>query len=218
MIFNNADPNTNGEILFYNKIKSKICVIFDVGCRTDSLFTNFHGEVHYFDPVPEFIQELSNKNNSNSKSYFNSFGLGNENGHTFYYPKYQSFLNRTNSCKISDENNKIILNITKSKDYVLNNNIKIIDFIKIDTEGYELNVLMGFEELLELVKIIQFEYGGTFLDNNVKLKDIVLYLKKYGFDDFSYLSTNGTEKILNFDDHYQYCNIVCFNKNSKISI
>lgn len=33
-------------------------VIFDVGCRSDSEFVNFHGEVHYFDPVNEFIVDL----------------------------------------------------------------------------------------------------------------------------------------------------------------
>ena len=49
-----CDPKTNGEELFYLSIKDKINVIFDVGCRSDSEFICFHGEVHYFDPVSEF--------------------------------------------------------------------------------------------------------------------------------------------------------------------
>ena len=60
------------------------------------------------------------------------------------------------------------------------NNIKNIDFLKIDTEGYELNVLKGFEDFLENIKIVQFEYGGTFLDNNTKLIDVINYLKEKG--------------------------------------
>jgi hypothetical protein len=63
-------------------------------------------------------------------------------------------------------------------------------------------------------KIIQFEYGGTFLDNKLKLKDVIDYLTGFGFHKFSYLSSFGTAPIVNFDDHYQYCNIVCINKNS----
>lgn len=51
-MFNNDDPKTNGEVLFFNTIKDKIDVVFDIGCRTDSEFVNFTGEVHYFDPVP----------------------------------------------------------------------------------------------------------------------------------------------------------------------
>ena len=64
------------------------------------------------------------------------------------------------------------------------------------------------------VKIIQFEYGGTFLDNNKKLIDVINYLQDKGFYNFSYLTSYGTEIITDFNDHYQYCNIVCINKNS----
>ena len=212
-MFNNENPKTNGEEKFFIDIKDKIKIIFDVGCREDSEFINFNGEVHYFDPINEFIENLKKKT-SNTISYFNNFGLGNENKELYYYPRYQSFLDRINSCKISDENNKILLNIKKGKDYIINNNIKYIDFLKIDTEGYELNVLQGFDDCLENIIIIQFEYGGTFLDNNIKLIDVKNYLENKGFYKFSYLTNSGTELITDFNDHYKYCNIVCINKNS----
>jgi hypothetical protein len=106
------------------------------------------------------------------------------------------------------------LDIKTGKEYTITNHIKNIDFLKIDTEGYELNVLQGFDDFLENVKIIQFEYGGTFLDNNIKLIDVINYLKEKGFHKFSYLTDYGTEIITDFNDHYQYCNIVCINKNS----
>jgi FkbM family methyltransferase len=213
-MFNNCDSKTNGEGWFFMHIKNSINTIFDVGCRYDSEFINFNGEVHYFDPVNEFIENLKNKQKLNKKSFYNNFGLGNENNQLYYYPTYESFYNRINSCKISDDSNKILLEIKIGKDYVINNNIKTIDFLKIDTEGYELNVLQGFEECLEIVKIIQFEYGGTFLDNNIKLIDVINYLQEKGFYKFSYLTYNGPVLITDFNDHYQYCNIVCINKNS----
>lgn len=213
MLFdNNWDPKTNGEHKFYMNIKDKISVIFDIGCRSDSEFIDFNGEVHYFDPVNEFIEKLSKQPNLNKTAYFNNFGLGNENKESYYYPHYQSFFDRIKSCHISDDSNKIILNIKKAKDYITEKNIKSIDFIKIDTEGYELSVLQGFEECLEFVKIIQFEYGGTFIDNNLKLMDVIQYLEKFGFYNFSYLTNNGLILINDFNDHYQYCNIVCTNK------
>jgi len=215
-MFNNCDPTTNGETNFFMNIKNRINVIFDIGCRTDSEFVNFEGHVHYFDPINEFIEEISKQPNQNTKSIFNNFGLCNENKELYYYPRYQSFYNRINSCKINDENNKILLTIKKATDYIISNNIKLIDFIKIDTEGYELNVLQGFEDNLKNVKIIQFEYGGTFLDNNTKLIDVITYLDSFGFHKFSYLTKYGTEPITDFNDHYQYCNIVCINKNSDV--
>ncbi len=213
-MFNNCNPKTNGEYKFFMEIKDKINCVFDVGCRDDSEFIEFTGEVHYFDPVNEFIEKLKTKENMNKASYFNSFGLGEDNKELYYYPIYQSFYDRINSCHVSDKSNKIALHIKKGKDYINNNNIKNIDFLKIDTEGYELNVLQGFEDFLENIKIIQFEYGGTFLDNNTKLIDVINYLEQKGFYKFSYLTNYGTELITDFTDHYQYCNIVCINKNS----
>ena len=212
-MFNNCNSETNGEYLFYELIKPYINIIFDVGCREDSEFLSFENEVHYFDPVQHFIINLSKQPNKNEKSFFNSFGLSNKEESIYYYPKYQSFYDRINSCQISDDKNKIILNVKTAKQYIIKNNITNIDFLKIDTEGFELHVLQGFEDYLNNVKIIQFEYGGTFLDNNIKLIDIIEYLKKYDFFKFSYLTQNGPVLITNFEDHYQYCNIVCLNTN-----
>ncbi len=211
-MFNNCNSETNGELLFFNSIKDNISIIFDVGARTNSEYINFNGVVHYFEPVDSYISELKKIKTMNKFSYYNSFGLGHENSEVYYYPRYESFYDRINSCNISDNSNKIILTIKKGKDYVIDNNIEYIDFLKIDTEGYELNVLLGFEDFLKNIKIIQFEYGGTFLDNNIKLIDIINYLKENGFCNFSYLTNTGYTPILDFTDHYQYCNIVCFNK------
>jgi FkbM family methyltransferase len=214
IMFNNCNSETNGEHKFFMDIKDNIKVIFDVGCKSYSEYIDFNEEVHYFDPVNECVEQLKQQTNLNKKSYFNNFGLGDENNQKYYYPKYESFYDRENSCGISDDSNKFLLNIKKGKDYVIDNNIKNIDFIKIDTEGYELKVLQGFEDFLENVKIIQFEYGGTFLDNNTKLIDVINYLEQKGFYKFSYLTNYGIETITDFTDHYQYCNIVCINKNS----
>ena len=212
-MFNDCNSKTNGEEKFFIEIKDKIQVIFDVGCRSDTEFINFSGEVHYFDPVQDFIEELKKIKNINKSSYFNTFGLGDENKELYYYPRYQSFYDRINSCHVSDNSNKILLNIKKGYDYIIKNHIKSIDFLKIDTEGYELNVLKGFEDFLPNIKIIQFEYGGTFLDNNTKLIDVKEYLETKGFYKFSYLTNNGPKIITDFSDHYQYCNIVCVHKN-----
>ena len=217
-MFNNCDPQTNGEHLFYTSMKDKIDVIFDVGCRTDSEFTTFEGEVHYFDPIKSFIDSLSRQPNKNRKSYFNAFGLGSENKQLFYYPRFQSFYDRIASCSVSDDSNKVELPIKKGKDYMMENDINGVDFLKIDTEGHELQVLQGFEYYLPNIKIVQFEYGGTFLDNNTKLVDVIHYLTEHGFHKFSYLTQNGLVPIVEYADHYQYCNIACVHNSSNVMI
>ena len=52
------------------------------------------------DPVESFVEKLKNQKNINKNSYFNNFGLGNDNKELYYYPKHESFYDRVNSCGI----------------------------------------------------------------------------------------------------------------------
>jgi len=208
-----ADSNVNGELSFFNVIKDRVNVIFDVGSRFESIFMNSGKEVHYFEPNKEYYDRLVQLVDANT-SYVNNFGLSDKTEESYYYPTYESFYNRVVSCSNDDSHNRVLLKLKTAKEYINENKIdKNIDFLKIDTEGYELKVLKGFENYLNRVKIIQFEYGGTFLDNGVKLVDVINYLKTYNFSKFSYIMANGIEEITDFQDHYHYCNVVCINSN-----
>lgn len=213
-MFNNCDPNTNGESSFYNFfIKNKASIIFDVGSRNDTLFDTFEGEVHYFEPDVTTINQLKLISHKNNKVYYNNFGLGNSNCILPYYSETQSFIKRNISCpNINHIANKEFI-IKRASEYIIDNKISNIDFLKIDTEGYEYEVIKGFDDSIKIVKIIQFEYGGTFMDSGISLKDIINYLESKGFHSFSYLVNNGLSQITDKTDHYQYCNIVCFNND-----
>lgn len=65
-------------------------------------------------------------------------------------------------------------------DFAKHNRLPFISFIKIDTEGNELKVLKGCRNLIKnnAIDFIQFEYGGTYLDAHIKIKDIYELLKK----------------------------------------
>ena len=199
------------EELFFKELQKTFDVktVFDVGCRNDTAFTSFEGVVHYFDPVKDFIDDLKTQPNVNTSSFFNNFGLSTENKDLFYYPKYQSFHDRFVSCGTSDDKNKFVLSVRKASDYITEKGIESIEFLKIDTEGHELNVLKGFEDKLNIVRTIQFEYGGTYLDSKIKLVEVVDYLKTYGFENFAYLTDQGVMPLTDYTDHYSYSNIVC---------
>lgn len=212
-MFNNHDPHTNGESSFYEENKDRFHVIFDVGCRNDSLFLSAKANVYYFEPVPEFLEQLQqNPINHNISSYFQNFGLSDENTTLAYYPHYQSFFDRVQSCGKSDAEHQRTLSVRRADEFIMENNIVRIDFLKIDTEGYEWKVLKGFGDQLSIVRIIQFEYGGTFIDSGTHLRDIITYLRERHFVNFSYVTAGGLVPLKNEDDHYQYCNIMCFNQ------
>ena len=172
-MFNNCNSETNGEKQFYFKIKDFVKTIFDVGCRTDTLFSNFTGVVHYFDPVKKFIAKLSKESNNNKISIFNNVGLGNENGLKYYYPYAQSFNARTVSLPKISFNSKIELKIMKGSDYMKDKNIEGIDFLKIDIEGAEIQLFRGIsDENLEKINKITMEYHPQFiLDGVEQLKE-----------------------------------------------
>ena len=205
---------TDSEYLFYEKILPHLKVIFDVGSSDETEFLDFEGEVHYFDPFPSYIQNLAKQEIKNSVYFLNAFGLGDENGGSYYYPLFASFYDRIKSCGKSDEQNKVFLEIKKAKDYMIERGVEHVDFLKIDTEGYEFKILKGFEDFLTKVSVIQFEYGGTFIDNETKLKDVIEYLSSLGFGRFSLLTPTGPVEMTDFSDTYEYSNIVCVNKNS----
>lgn len=209
--FNDCTPETNGEIRFYNSIKDKCEVIFDVGARDNSQFFDFPREVHYFEPEPILFGMLELKEVANSKAHFNNFGLSDEENTLPYFNDYSSFLHRSKSVPDCPTRSEFSLQVRRGDKYMEEKGITKIDFLKIDTEGYEFKVIKGFGERIEDVKIIQFEYGGTYLDAGITLKEVVDYLSKW-FKDFSYLHGEGLEPINYTKEHYSYCNIVCFRK------
>jgi hypothetical protein len=66
-------------------------------------------------------------------------------------------------------------------EYVEQEGVVRIDFLKIDTEGFELEVLKGACKSLHKIEMIQFEYGGCYPDNNVTLAQVYQFLQHHGF-------------------------------------
>ena len=63
-----------------------------------------------------------------------------------------------------------------------NKNIKKIDLLKIDTEGYEFNVLKGASLILKKIKLVYFEHHyDDMIIKNYKFGDIHNLLKKKKF-------------------------------------
>ena len=68
-------------------------------------------------------------------------------------------------------------------EFLISQNIKEIDLLKIDTEGNEFIVLLGCKEFLKnrQVKAIHFEFNEMNIVSKVSFKDFWDYLKEYEF-------------------------------------
>jgi len=99
-----------------------------------------------------------------------------------YYKRKFKLINFFNNKKTYKT---LQIKIHTLKDYIEKNTIEKIDFMKIDTEGYEFEILLGLENKIQLVDIIMFEHH---YDNMIK--------KGYTFEDInSLLIKNNFNKI-----------------------
>ena len=190
------------EMEFYNKIKDNCRIIFDIGCREDIDYIELglNKEYHYFEPNPDFFNNCKSKLSKmeNNKIYINNFGLGNKTETKEYHFPSQAFVVRS-VAKIESVQrikNFKALPIIKFSEYLKENKIEEIDFIKIDTEGCESYILLDDIDFIKnKVKYIQFEYGSTWKDMGVttNLLDIFnIFSEEF---DFYYLQEKASPLI-----------------------
>lgn len=90
-----------------------------------------------------------------------------------------------------------------------------IDFVKIDVEGNELNVLTGFGQALEKTRVVQFEFGGTCIDARVFFQDYWRFFSDANFTIYR-ITPFGAKRIDSYresDEVFIYTNYIAVNRN-----
>jgi len=108
---------------------------------------------------------LGSENKMMEFKHFNessSSTIKNINEESKYFKRKFNLLNLFNKGKIYQT---FQIKIQSLKEYIESNNMITIDFLKIDTEGYEYEILLGLEDRIKLVKVIMFEHH---YDNMIK--------------------------------------------------
>ncbi|MCW8826094.1 MAG: FkbM family methyltransferase, partial [Gammaproteobacteria bacterium] len=163
--------------------------VFDVGGNVGDyslLLRKYfpNAAIHTFEIIDDNIVTIQEKNAGDNNITINSFGLSNENGtiDVKYYGK-GSGLNSLHDYPHSGESVWKECEIRKGDDYVQENGIESIDFLKIDTEGSENLVLEGLLDTLKNrdVKVIQFEYGYINIISKFLLYDFYQFFDELGY-------------------------------------
>ena len=148
------------------------------GLYTEAVLKKFPGtECHIFEPSSANIQILNSKFGSLSNVTVNGKALSNkEDTLTLYSNKPGSGLASLTKRNIDHVNIKMDLeetvDVIRFDDYWKGGDI---DYIKIDVEGHELDVLDGFGSLISKTKMIQFEFGGCNIDTKTHYRDFWYY-------------------------------------------
>jgi FkbM family methyltransferase len=143
------------ELDLFNRLKN-IKIVFDVGARIDVEYLELKPNIklHIFEPNTEFFAELKRIVGNRENVFLNNYGLGDRECEVGYNNGHQAFID--GSSPTGEVNS--ILPIKTLNWYVKENKIKKIDFLKIDTEGYDYKVLIGASEIISNCKYIQYEH------------------------------------------------------------
>ena len=95
-----------------------------------------------------------------------------------------------------------------------------IDFISIDVEGYDFDVLLGANETLPRVRYLEFEYNWKGSWGKQKLSDATSFFKSHGFTCY-WAGTEGhiwriTDCWLDYYDLHFWSNVACVNLNDPV--
>ena len=170
-------------------------IIFDVGANEGEsieFFLNLFDspKIYSFEPEKKSYQKISSKYEGNKAVKLFNFAFGNKkeklilktniksststlstiNTKSKYYKFKSAILNSSkNNIFLGEEKVKV----KKIDHFILEKKIKTLHILKIDTEGFELNVIKGAKKALKKTKmlIIEFQLNDMYLNYNPKKID-----------------------------------------------
>lgn len=180
----------HGEYQVLKRLESlQMKMIFDVGCNIGEwarMARSIHKDafIHMFELVPETFHKMVNNNVLDAKMYPNSFGLSDK----LQEVPIQVVLDndRVSTVVMDIHHTSSVLKtglVCSAESYIKYHGVNYIDFLKLDTEGHEFNVLQGFIPLLQTGSIgcIQFEYGYIAILTKNLLIDFYKFLAPFGY-------------------------------------
>ena len=222
----NADEN--GELNLIKNVVKNGHIVFDVGANIGGwsalvLAQKKLVKIYAFEPIPAIFKQMK-KNIIIPTVFFYNLAIDNQVGDkdfivyadnrgatdwsSFYFrPEIAAHIKETIKVKTQDLDS-----------FCVQHGVDHIDFLKIDTEGNELAVLHGAKNLLQnkAVPVMQFEYGGTYPDAGITLKQVYDLLQGYGYTIFRILP----DKLLKVShwrqalENFTYSNYVAVLENT----
>lgn len=217
-----------GELSIIQNLIRKNDTIFDAGANLGewscSVLRHVPSAVmHAFEPIPEVCHILKHKLSSYSNVHVHQLALFSSNGELefTYYPDISNLSTIYERKSVTERlrlNPKFInVKTTRLDDFCRAYRIPHIDFLKIDTEGSELDILLGALGLLtdQSIDFIQFEYGGTYIDAKTTLKSVYDLLSSSNYSLYK-ISHFGLIEVSEWDErleNFEYANFLAVKKD-----
>ncbi|MCF8261869.1 MAG: FkbM family methyltransferase [Melioribacteraceae bacterium] len=195
----------------------EIEVVFDVGANMgqfcihcNEIFKN--SQIYSFEPVNRTYEILTERTKRIKNISCFNFAFGEKEGSAEIFLQELTWMNSLNKnlnvpTGKDQKTQKVQINTIDS--FAKSKNINSIDFLKIDTEGFDLDVLKGAVGLLEerKIKFIFVEVSFNERNNqNSSFDSINSFLRKYNFEIHGFYNQSIHDK-----SHYMdYCDALFF--------
>jgi FkbM family methyltransferase len=179
----NYQPNENGEFRLLEKISHLgFHTVFDVGANDGSYSLMAskllrHSKIYAFELSPVTFKELQ-KNTCHISSIIPvDVGLSdNDQSVNFYHVDDNPELSGLSERPYSVQSRLLEARTQTIDSFCRQMSIKSVDFLKIDVEGFEREVLKGAATTISNTTIIQFEYNEMSWRRGIFLDELLSYL------------------------------------------
>ncbi len=201
---------------------NQVKTIFDVGANIGqtSLFLNRHfpqAEIFAFEPVNDTYEILKKNTNHLDKVQVFNQALGDQENQKIIRIRENSELNTlvdTSNCLLADAEKSETINVSTIDVFGQSNQIKKIDILKMDVQGYELEVVRGADYYIKN-NLVSFIYAEIDFDESNKecqyFGDLNDWLQKNNF------RLSGFYEFFRWGENKKYfgfCNALFVNCNS----
>ena len=205
-------------------LKTKPNIFIDIGANkglyTEGVVNKVASiESHIFEPSELNYNILKDKFLFSNSIKINKIALSNSNSKAkLYTDKPGSSIGSLTKRRLDhfdiEMNNEEEVDLIRFDEYWEKNNT-IIDYVKIDVEGHELDVLEGFGKLIFKTKLIQFEFGGCNIDTRTYFQDFWYFFLERNFIIYR-ITPRGFLRISSYNEKYEYfktTNYIAVNKS-----
>jgi len=100
-------------------------------------------------------------------------------------------------------------------DFIAEQNITRVDFMKMDIEGHEFSALNGAKKSLEseIIRAFSFEFGGANIDSRTYFQDYWYFLSELGYSLFRILPNGSVRRIKKYTEMLE-----CFRTTNYIAV
>ncbi|HYT60738.1 MAG TPA: FkbM family methyltransferase [Haliangiales bacterium] len=212
--WHNGDAEVNGERFLLRQAAPHIALALDVGANVGEwtqylIDRNPNCTVHAFEASPGTFPHLRQRFGGRPNVIPHHLGLAAVQG-TLEFNDHggksclSSFV-RQAEIDPTPGMRRVTVPVTTVDAFAGDHQLAHIDFVKLDTEGYEMPILRGMEASLAArrISVIQFEYGTFWIDAGETLANAAEFIRRHGYLLFR-LRPNSLEPV-QYDQRRHEC-------------